>query len=381
MVRWLRRAGIGIGLVIILLVLFLGLTRQGRTAVKTALFVPQVVPAIPIKPQGWFVPEPLREEVYIPVAGGRTMPADLYRLPEGGKRGAVLLFLGVNPAGRDDPRVVNLGQGLARAGFIVLIPWSETMTQLKIDTRELENLVYAFQYLRHLEYVDPERVGMGGFCVGASFVTVAAEDPRINEEVAFINFFGGYFNARDLVKQIASHTSFYDGIEEPWEPDSLTREVFTTHLIEGLDDEGEKELLRGIFLEGREAPPGAVEDLSPQGRTVYRLLSGVSLEEAEALLDQLPPRVLETLDIISPSRNLGRLKARVMIMHDREDSLVPSEESRRLADALRVRGNFRHTEFSFFQHMDPTRRVGFTTFLQEVVKLYLHLYGILFVAS
>ena len=49
--------------------------------------------------------------------------ADVYAPAGGGKRGAVLLFMGVNPAGKDDPRVVNLANGLARAGMVVMIPW------------------------------------------------------------------------------------------------------------------------------------------------------------------------------------------------------------------------------------------------------------------
>ena len=99
---------------------------------------------------------------------------------------------GANAAGRDDADVVNLGNALSRAGFVVMIHWSPTMgLQANVDPEEVENLVWAFKYLREQDYVDPERVGMGGVSVGGSFVMVAASDHRINDEVLFINPFGG----------------------------------------------------------------------------------------------------------------------------------------------------------------------------------------------
>jgi dipeptidyl aminopeptidase/acylaminoacyl peptidase len=81
-------------------------------------------------------------------------------------------------------------------------------------------------------------------------------------------------------------------------------------------------------------------------------------------------------DRVSPSTNVGRLMAPVLIMHDREDDAVPVEESRRLYEVLRPRGDVTYTEFSFFQHVDPTRRVPIGTFLKESWKLYRHLFRV-----
>ncbi len=376
--RWFRMLGLGLLLTLVVAVLLVALTRPGRTALKTALLVPQLVPSVPLKPQSWFSGDPERVQVKFPVASSTGM-ADIYRLPGGGKRAAVLLFLGVNPAGRDDPRVVNLGNALARAGFVVMIPWSETMTQRRLDTESPEDLVWAFQYLKGLEGVDSERLGLGGFCVGASMATVAAADPRISQDVKFLNFFGGYFNAEDFLAQIASRSSFYDSRVEPWSPDSLTLEVFTSHLIEGLESQHDREVLTRVHLEGEDPTLEELESLTPLGRTVHRLLQGdLSLDEARALMDQFPQEAKALLERISPSTYVDRLQGRVLIMHDREDNLVPSEESRRMWSALQQAGkDVYYTEFSFFQHMDPNRKVGPLVFVREAGKLYLHLYNIL----
>ena len=380
LLRILKRAALVLAVLGVLVTILAVATPQGRAAAKTGGFVLQVLPAIPVKPLELFTAAPIKEEVIFPQSQGEGV-ADLYRPRGTGKRAAVVLFLGVNPAGRDDERVINLAEGLARSGMVVMVPWSETMTQYRIDPAEVDNLVHAFQYLRGKEYVDPERVGMGGFCVGASLSTVAAQDPRIRDDVAFINFFGGYFDIRDLLKAIVSRTRFGEDGQEPWEPSSQTLKTFRNHLIESVEEQDDRELLIGIFVDGVETSSEEVENLPHVGATVYRLLRGVSLEEAGGLLDQLPEEFQENLRNISPSENLGYLKAKMLIMHDAEDNNVPSEESRRLMASLKERGDALYTEFVFFQHMDPARAVNPLTWTRDVSKLFFHLYNIIRIAS
>ena len=76
--------------------------------------------------------------------------------------------------------------------------------------------MWAFQYLRAHDAVDPERVGVGGICTGASMVTVAAQDERIRDHVKFVNFFAGYYDAADFAKAIGSRSRFSDDYVVPW---------------------------------------------------------------------------------------------------------------------------------------------------------------------
>ncbi len=361
---------------LVALVIGLAATPQVRTASHTMLLVPQLLPAIPVKPQQWFAGEPTRRPVVYQGADGLE-DADLYVPPGGGRHGAVLLFLGVNPAGKDDERVVNLANGLARAGLVVMIPWSDRMTQKRVHVEEVDNLVSAFRYMQTLEEVDPRRLGMGGFCVGASMAAVAAQDERIRDQVQFVNFFGGYYDARDLVKSVVAESRFYGDDSESWHPNSLSVEVVASHLVEAVPDPGERALLSARFQDG--APDERLDEaaLSPEARAVSALLSGPTLDETDDLLAKLPDRALADLAAISPSEGIDRLRARTLIMHDRQDELVPSEESKRMADAMRSGGNVYYTEFSFFNHVDPTRPANPAVFARESFKLYLHLYNVL----
>ena len=360
--------------IVMLVVMFA--TPQGRSALKTLGFVFQVIPSIPVKPIEIFSSQPVREEVRFTQSTGSGV-ADIYRPDNDKENAAVLLFLGVNPAGRDDARVVNLAESLARTGMVVMIPWSDTMTQNRIDPNEVGNLVEAYKYLSDLEYVDPERVGFGGFCVGSSLAAVAAQDPEIRDNIAFINFFGGYFDAMDLMASISSSTRFGDYGRQPWEPSDLATSVLRGHLIELIPLERDKSLIEQILSSQDSLTKNQVGDLSEEGKRVYKLLTGTSLVEARELISQLPEEFQDDMKAVSPISNVGDIKARILIMHDASDNNVPPEESRRFFEALKGREDVTYTEFAFFNHMDPGRDVGPLTWMGDVYKLFMHLYSII----
>lgn len=355
------------------LALLLSFTPQARAAVRALGFVPQVLPAVPVKPAEWFTATPERREITYPLGDGETGIADLYVPAGGGKRSAVLFFLGVNPAGKDDERVVNLGNAIARTGTVVMIPWSERMAQRRVSAQEVDDMVRAYQLLSSLEMVDGERVGMAGFCVGSSMLLIAAQDERIRDDVKFVNAFSAYYDARDLIASVATNSRFYNGESREWIADSLSVQVVRTHLLESVKDAEERARLARTLNEGADLEG----ELSEEGKTVYDILNAPDIATARMHIERLPPDSLETLSFISPSANIGNLKAKTLVMHDREDKLVPSEESRRLVDALRSRGDVHYTEFSFFNHLDPTRPVGRIEFAREGAKLFFHMYKVM----
>jgi predicted esterase len=368
---WLKRAGLATLVLLLAAVVLVVVTPQGRTGFKTALFVTQVLPTGPFKPLEWFTSSPERERVHFPVTHGQGT-ADIYRPSRGEDHPAVLLFLGVAPAGPDDSRVENLGEALARLGIVTMFYWSPEMLDKRINPGDVENLVHAFSFLREQPYVDSRRVGMGGFCVGASFVLMAAARQEIRDAVAYINAFTPYYDMRDLTLAIASGTRFDRDELSLWTADSLTREVFELQLIDSLEDDAERNWLhRRVILAVNEAPPG---ELSAQGQAALALIEGVTLQKARELLALLPEVLVDGMAETSPSTQLDGLRGRVFIMHDRGDSLVPVDESRRLSRELDKKGfDTAYTEFTIFDHIDPNP-ADITTTVPELVKLFRHLY-------
>ncbi len=373
---WLFRCLV---VVVLLVTLFGVLTPQGRAGFHTALFVLQVLD-MPIKPQAWFADEPMRHEARYETPDGSRV-AEVYRLPDGKPRAAALLSLGITDQGFDDPNVINLGNALARAGYVVMFQWSPGMgLERNIDPTVPDDLVSAFKYLETQDYVDSDRVGLGGFCVGASFALLAAADARISDRVFFVNAFGPYYDAEMLMLQAVSRSMVYQDEHTTWQPTSLTMRVLSHELIKFLEHPHDVGVLTRHYLEGPVADPEDLESLSPSARTVMRLIGGVGREEAEELYATLPPDFHKFLAGISPSTHVANIRARLMVMHDRSDLYVPVAESRRLVEATQDRTSVYYTELPDFRHLTPSPE-SVSALLTQASMMYRHMYAIIRIAS
>ena len=335
----------------------LTLVRPATTAIHTAAFAAQVLPS-PVKVQPWLAPEPERVKTTYRRDDGVDAEADIYVIPDGRQRAGLLIFLGANAAGADDPDVINLGQALARAGFAVMYYWSPTMGErAEVDVGEIPNIVAGLEHLQRQEYVDRQRVGLAGFSVGASFALAAAADPRIADDIAFVNAFGGYYDAADLLAQIASGRAIDGPTETVWEVDKLTRQVFDNMLSPESDSEAARRLLDGVG----------------------------SVAEARELYDQLPDDFRADVDAISPSMYVKQWSGDTVmrVMHDRGDPLIPVGESRRLVAALQEQRPdvaTHYTETDIFRHVRPDAETDWKSMLRGAWQLYQHMYHIVAVA-
>ena len=148
----------------------------------------------------------------------------MYRPAAGGPHPGIVVALGVNPAGRDDERVVNLGEGLARMGVVALLPFSENLMNKSFSVEEIDFMVSSFEYLAGRSDVDAQRVGYLGVCAGSSLSLLAAQGSRIASEVDFVNWFGGYYRLDDLIVSVATQSYEANGQRTAWQPDALTDE-------------------------------------------------------------------------------------------------------------------------------------------------------------
>ena len=377
--RWYLIAIVAGVVIVAVLVLF----KPATTAIHTAAFAAQVLPS-PVKIQPWITVEPERREITFRRDDGTEGEADVYVIPDGKRRAGVLIFLGANAAGADDPDVINLGQALARTGFAVMFYWSPTMgEQAQIDAGEIGNLVAALEHLRGEEYVDPARVGIAGFSVGASFALVAAADPRIADDIAFVNAFGGYYDTADLVVQIAAGQAINEGGATHWDVDRLTRRVYNNMLIDSIDDPAHREAARAI-AGGSEY--GTNERVPLSTEAAFALLSGVEyVGQARWRYAQLTEDFRAEVDSIAPSHHVGQWNANtaMRVMHDVGDPLIPVGESRRLVDALREQRpevEVYYTETDIFRHVRPDANRDLKSLLRGAGQLFRHMFHIVAVA-
>ena len=91
-----------------------------------------------------FTQQPILEKLEYGTSTGRC-EADLYRPPSRGPHPAVVVSLGIVPAGVDHPQRARLGEALARAGFVTLLHWSPAMRDLRLDPTDIGHLTTAYE--------------------------------------------------------------------------------------------------------------------------------------------------------------------------------------------------------------------------------------------
>jgi pimeloyl-ACP methyl ester carboxylesterase len=361
--------------VAVLLVL-LAFTHPVRVALLALAVLPSTIGSLPVDPLVHLTPEPVREPFAFEYPLG-TVEGDVYSPGRGGRHGALILILGARPVDRDDPTLVRFAQGLSRAGVVVLIPASPGLAAGRIVIEEVDAVVGEVEVLQARPDVDPARIGILGFSVGGSVAIQAAADPRLAGRLALVNAFGSYEDATNLVRAAATRSLAYAGIDEVWEPNPLTLWVIARQLVDTLPDPHDRDVLDRLYLQSDQTARDDVDSMTPGGRAALGLLDGLSPEEAEAALAQLPPATIARLQGISPARVLDRLTTPLFIMHDRGDHFVPYTESRRLAAAAPPSVLERYAEFDLFDHVMPNRLPTEVGFYVELGRLLRQLYAVL----
>ncbi len=375
-----------------------------RGAVQTAILVPELTGIGP-RLLSATQPEPVRLSLTYTERGDRM---DVYR--PGGDAGqagdaeragvvsneadddphdrpAVMLVLGVSPAPLDDPRVIRVGSALARFGLIVGVPSSRELIESRVAADEPARVVDAFEMLLAQPGVNPDRTGILGFSVGGSLSLIAATDPRIAGKVAYLNSFGAYADAETLLVDVATRSVVLDGAAVPWEPGSLTKQVFLGLLLDAVAAGPERDAIEaaagplilgdGPTLESYD--PAIAALLSGDAAAAYRLATATDRVTAEAAVAALSPERQALLAAISPAGRLDGLRAPVFLMHDEGDTAIPFAHLEPLADAIPDAALRRVTAFRLFDHVEVGEGIGLEA-VPELVKLLGHVSEVLGVA-
>jgi dienelactone hydrolase len=325
---------------------------EARAAWKTAVFLIKVFPMLPSRPLNRLTPRPVVERLRYPTSHGEA-EGDLYRPSGAGPHPGMVVCLGVVPFGVDHPQVPRLGEALARSGFAALLYWSPAMRDFRLDPADIGDIASAYAALLDRSDIDPSCSGLLGTCVGGAFALMAASVPRIRDRVSFVSAYAAYDSMWTLACDIASASRSPDGRREPWEVDSLTREVFV-HSVTALLQPDEAKRLRAACADRKGQPD--LPNLSEAGQAVLPLLCALTPDEAESALSRLPAALQERLTAMSPATYLPDIRAPlIVLLHDREDPVIPVGESRRLTATLAGHADVRYTEFTVFRHLDPTK--------------------------
>jgi pimeloyl-ACP methyl ester carboxylesterase len=269
--------------------------------------------------------------------GETTYAGDLYVAPATPPATGIVLVPGLAPEGRDDARLVALATALARRNFAVLVPELPGFRAQRVSAGDSVPIAAAIRHLRDRHQV----VGVAAisYAVGPAILATLAPDPATRAD--FVVAIGGYFDAQ-AVTTFFTTGYFRDGREAPWQhaqPNEFGKWVFVAANAERLEDGADRTSLSAIARRKLADLKADIADLTPglgaEGQAVMALLANSDPDRVPALLQALPPAIradLEGLDL--RHRDLSQSRARFIILHGRDDAIIPYTESLALSAAL-----------------------------------------------
>jgi pimeloyl-ACP methyl ester carboxylesterase len=275
--------------------------------------------------------------------GGRGYAADIYTAAAE-PLAALVLVPGLAPQGKEDPRLVDLATTLARARFAVLVPDLPSLMEQRVSPDNVRQIADALGYFRAEGWrwprADPP-YGVVAISYAVGPALLATLEPDIRGRVDFAVAVGGYWDVDAVLTYFT--TGFYrDAAHGPWiegQPNEFGKWLFVRANAGRIPALRDRINLTAIAGRKMDDPNADIADLLPllgaEGQSVMRLLTNKDPERTPALIAGLPAPLLGDLRALDlKSRDLSGAPPRVLLLHGRDDRIVPAPQSFALARAL-----------------------------------------------
>ncbi|MGE0118404.1 MAG: hypothetical protein AB7S71_17900 [Dongiaceae bacterium] len=276
----------------------------------------------------------------------RSYAADLYATDEA-PRAALLLVPGLAPDGKDDRRLVDLAVILARARFAVLVPDIASLRAQRVSAENIRQIADALAYLDRARNdllpatEAPRPIGIAAISYAVGPALLATLEPALRDKVDFMVGIGGYYDVEAVVTYFT--TGFHrDGDGGAWTkgtPNDIGKWLFVSANSGAIMDLRDRVTLRAMagrrLVDDNADIADLVTLLGPEGRAVHALLANRDPDRAQALMAGLPEalrRNLRALDV--RGRDLAAAPRNVLLIHGRDDRIIPVSESLQLGAAL-----------------------------------------------
>jgi hypothetical protein len=297
---------------------------------------------------------------------GREHSADLYAASGASATGLVVVP-GAAELGKDDPRLKRLAAALARAGFTVLVPEIPSQRALQVGPENIDDVADAVDWLA------ARQRSVGAAAISYAVGPAVLAGLREGDKLHFIVGVGGYY---DLTAVIAFFTTGWYDEDGHWQkrvPNAYGKWVFVRSNAARLQDSGDRTLLEVMAARRMADRQAALDDLAGRltstGRSIYDLLANSDPARVPALIAGLPAFLADDIRALDlKGRDLSGLKAHLLLIHGRDDAIIPSGESRKLAAAapsarLFIVDDLAHADWN------PRRLAGLVTLLQAMRAL------------
>lgn len=269
--------------------------------------------------------------------GRGTSEGDLY-MPGGKVRAALVLVPGAAALGRTEPRLQALARSLARAGFVVLVPELAEVRQFRLSRADADSVASALRQLRRWQPDRPLGAIAVSYAVAPTIIAALQDD--LAAKIDFIVGVGGYRDTETVIRFMTTGVFRPAGSAREMQlaPNFYGRWAFLLANANRLDDEADARILAdiaGIHFGRPDADTSAMaRGLGPQGRAVLALVENRDPDAVGRLIADLPAGVRREIDGLDLALyDLSKLRCHLILVHGRDDRMVPYSESQNLAAA------------------------------------------------
>lgn len=250
-----------------------------------------------------------------------------------------IVFLnGVTRRGRRHPTVRGLAEGLARAGYRVLVPDLPGLALGEITERTVRASIAVSLRAARSGEARRGRVALFGVSAGGSLGLLAAEEPALAGRVSVVGGIAPYTDLKEVILLATTGYHHEGGRLVRYEAKPFMALVIARSLVAALPAGVDRAVLldrvRGVGDEARRPldvlrRPLAVP-LSREARALLALLRNRDPRRFEGLFRSLSPRQQAGIRRLSPLHRAGRLGAPVELVTAPHDKYFPPDESRLL---------------------------------------------------
>ena len=252
---------------------------------------------------------------------------------------ALLFVNGTIPEGRTLPEVQNLARGLARAGYLVVVPDLPGLRDDQITEETVSSTLGAALATADRPDVRDARVGFVGVSTGATLALLAAETPSLGERVSVVAGIAPYTDIRTVLSLATTGQYQEDGRYVSYEADPFLSYVIARSVTAALPSGEDRErLVEELESVGRldqdplaELRARPTDDLGSEARSVVELLANEDPERFEELYAELPSEIRASMGRLSPLAGTERLEVPVELASSPQDKFFPISESHALA--------------------------------------------------
>jgi dienelactone hydrolase len=297
--------------------------------------------------------EPQVEEVGI--AGS---PATLARPGGKGPWPAIVFVNGATPLGRQEPEVQDLARGLARAGYLVLVPDLSGLKEGELSDATVAATVDAARAFAARPDVRDGRVAFVGVSMGGTLALLAAESPILTGRISVIAAIAPYTDLKEVIRLATTGYRREGNLLIRYPTDPYVGLVVARSLAAALppSDAQRAFVARLEAIDDNDPDPlasirqGSPSGLAPEAEPVVALVANTDPRRFDELYAALPHELKAAIARLSPLTRARRLLMPIELASPPEDKYFPVSQSRALAAAA---PNARLTVTQAFAHVIP----------------------------